>query len=137
MRKDLQILIHSFGFHKSGIPDDPYENGGGFVFDCRAIENPGRYEEFMQLTGLDKEIINFLQARPEAEEFLAHTDKLIEMMINFFLSRNFNHLMISFGCTGGRHRSVFCAEKTAAKLRKSGFAVDVIHKDITGENISK
>ena len=137
MKRDLQICIYSFGFHKSGIPPDQNEHGGGFVFDCRAIENPGRQDKFAQLTGLDQEVVDFLQARPEAQEFLSHADKLIEMMINFFLDRNFKNLMISFGCTGGRHRSVYCAEETAAKLRKNGFTVDVIHQDITGEIFAK
>lgn len=137
MKSNLKVQIYSFGFRKSGIPEDTTGNGGGFVFDCRAIENPGRLEKFRQQTGLDKEVIDFLEARPEAHEFLSHTDKLIEMMISFFVKRNFEHLMLSFGCTGGRHRSVFCAEKTAGKLVSQGIDVDVFHKDIYSEDISK
>ncbi len=136
MKSNLKIQIFSFGFHKSGIPDDPYGNGGGFVFDCRAIENPGREEKFRHQTGLDIEVIDFLESRLEAQEFLSYTNKLIQMMVEYYLQRNFTHLMLSFGCTGGRHRSVYCAEKTAAELVLQDLNVSVIHKDIYSKDIS-
>jgi len=117
MNHKLNITINSFSYKKS-IPYDKSGNGGGFVFDCRAIPNPGRIEEFKVLTGLDKEIIAFLDNEPEMEKFLNNVFALVDQSVNIYLAREFESLMVNFGCTGGQHRSVYAAEKLAAYLNK-------------------
>ena len=119
----LTVEVNSFSY-KRGIPVDVSENGGGFVFDCRALHNPGRYDEYKQLTGKDKKVIDFLKKEKEADEFLNNILKIIEQSINKYQKRNFKNLMVNFGCTGGQHRSVYCAEKLAEYLRKN-FDVNV------------
>lgn len=113
----LEIQVTSFSFHK-GIPEDYSGNGGGFVFDCRGMHNPGRYAEYKSLTGLDKPVMEFLEDRGEIQGFLEHVRAVIEPTIQTYLKRGFSHLMISFGCTGGQHRSVYAAQKTAEYLAK-------------------
>jgi RNase adaptor protein for sRNA GlmZ degradation len=107
----LNVKIYSFSYKKSGIPKDESENGGGFVFDCRFIYNPGREEKFMKLTGKDKEVIAFLDNDGPMQKFLDSVYYVIESSIEVYLTRDFTSLMISFGCTGGQHRSVYAAEK--------------------------
>ena len=126
----LKVTIHSFGFQKSGIPHDPTGNGGGFVFDCRAIENPGCYQEYKQYTGKDAKVIKFLEKQAELDIFLTNVKILIDMTINHHQKRKFTNLLISFGCTGGRHRSVYCADKIADSLKQEGVYIQVIHNDL-------
>jgi aminoglycoside/choline kinase family phosphotransferase len=115
--KQLTVRVNSFSF-KRGIPVDESGHGGGFVFDCRAVENPGRYEEFSELTGKDNKVKEFLDAEKSMTRFLKDSFKLVDRSVENYLARGFTHLMISFGCTGGRHRSVYAAEKLMQYLRK-------------------
>jgi RNase adaptor protein for sRNA GlmZ degradation len=120
----LKVHINSFSYIKSGIPEDKAGNGGGFVFDCRFIHNPGREEEFKKLTGQDIEVCNYLDSQERMQKFLKSVYELTDPAIENYLERNFTHLMISFGCTGGQHRSVYAAEKL--KLHISEKFPDVI-----------
>jgi len=113
----LVIEINSFSYRR-GIPIDQSENGGGFVFDCRAIHNPGRYNEFKNLTGKDPDVITFLQKKSQADQFVKDTLVLVKQSIRVYLERNFTNLMVNFGCTGGQHRSVYCADKMKSMLQK-------------------
>lgn len=114
--KKLKVTINSFSY-KSGIPVDYSGNGGGFVFDCRVLNNPGRYSEYSKLTGKDIEVAQFLEAKSNVNDFLNSVYDLIDDAVKNYKERNFNNLMVNFGCTGGQHRSVFCAEKLAAHLK--------------------
>ena len=113
----LTVRVSSFSF-KKGVPEDPSGNGGGYVFDCRAMDNPGRYEEYRSLTGLDREVIDFLEARGEIGRFLDSCYSLVDAAIDNYLSRGFNSLMVSYGCTGGQHRSVYSAQHTAEHIKE-------------------
>lgn len=113
----LKVRIYSFGYRKSGIPEDTTSNGGGFVFDCRFIKNPGVKTEFIALTGKDEEVIDYLEQMPDMQKFIEDTYDIVCMAVNNFLSRGFNDIMVSYGCTGGQHRSVYAAEKLKQKLR--------------------
>ncbi|MBL8006145.1 MAG: ATP-binding protein [Ignavibacteria bacterium] len=108
----LTVYLNSFSYLKSGIPEDSTGNGGGFVFDCRFILNPGRKDEFKFLTGKDTEVIKFLDGTELMQEFLKSVYEIIDKAVMNYTERNFTSLMISFGCTGGQHRSVYAAEKT-------------------------
>ena len=121
----LTVTVNSFSF-KKGIPDDFSGNGGGFVFDCRALLNPGREPQFKTKTGRDWEVEEYLIAKPETEVFLKHVKSLVGQSIDNYLERHFNHLMVSFGCTGGQHRSVFFAQNIADWIRKTYPVVKVI-----------
>ncbi|MFV0500252.1 MAG: phosphotransferase [Bacteroidales bacterium] len=109
-KTNLTIDIKSFSF-KKGYPYDASGNGGGYIFDCRAINNPGRYEEYKSLNGKDREVIEFLEKQPETNEFFENTLSLVNQNINVYLKRGFTNLSVYYGCTGGQHRSVFFAEK--------------------------
>ncbi len=113
----LVICINSFSYKANGYPEDESENGGGFVFDCRGILNPGRIEEFKTLTGKDKEVTDFLEQRTRMPDFLNSVFDMVDITVEDYLKRGFNKLMINFGCTGGQHRSVYAAEQTARHLR--------------------
>lgn len=97
-RRNLTVTVMSFSYRK-GIPADESGNGGGYVFDCRAVHNPGRYEQYKSLTGLNTPVIEFLEKDGEITEFLRHTDALVDAHVQRFLERGFSHLMICFGCT--------------------------------------
>jgi len=113
----LTVSINSFSYI-SGIPVDLTGNGGGFVFDCRSLHNPGRYDEFKMLTGKDMAVIEFLGKQSDVQEFLTDITSIIERALNSYKQRGFSHLMINFGCTGGQHRSVYCTERLAEYLNK-------------------
>ncbi len=128
----LTVRISSFSY-KKGIPDDPSENGGGFVFDCRSLPNPGRYPEYKTLSGLDEVVVQYLEGYEEVAAFQESARKMVEITIKEYLARGFNHLCIGFGCTGGQHRSVYQAERMAAWV-KNNFDVDVVIVHTEKEN---
>ena len=111
----LEVRVSSFSF-KKGIPQDLSGNGGGYVFDCRSIHNPGRYAPYKSLTGRDKPVIDFLEEDGEILGFLEHVYGVVDPHVETYASRGFTSLMVSFGCTGGQHRSVYCAEHLAHHL---------------------
>ena len=113
--KRLEVRVFSFAY-KKGIPVDTSGNGGGYVFDCRAINNPGKYEHYRQFTGLDKEVIKFLEDDGGITKFLNNVYDLVDNHVKCFIERKFTHLQVCFGCTGGQHRSVYCAEHLAQHL---------------------
>lgn len=128
-RRKLTVQVTSFSY-KKGIPEDPSGNGGGYVFDCRAIHNPGKYDAYKQLTGRDEPVIRFLEEDGEILTFLEHVYALTDTHVQRFLERGFTHLSIHFGCTGGQHRSVYAAEHTARHIHeKFGVKVELIHRE--------
>ena len=126
---ELTVRVTSFSYRR-GIPDDASGNGGGFVFDCRAIHNPGRYDEYKQLTGRDEPVIAFLDGEEAMQQFLGHVYGIVDYSVEKYLARGFKNLMVSFGCTGGQHRSVYGAEHLAAHLvEKYGVHVILTHRE--------
>jgi aminoglycoside/choline kinase family phosphotransferase len=126
----LKVKVSSFSY-KTGIPEDDSGNGGGFVFDCRALPNPGKFEEYVSFTGNDPEVIAFLQKEPEVTEFLNHACSLVDQSIKRYIERGFTKLSVSFGCTGGQHRSVYCAGELARHIgSKFGVTVDLLHNEL-------
>jgi hypothetical protein len=125
----LVVKVYSFSYRK-GIPEDESGNGGGYVFDCRSTHNPGKYDEYKSLTGLDQPVIDFLEADGEILTFLESVDRLVDHHVERFLERGFTHLQVSFGCTGGQHRSVYCAEHLARHLKeKYNVRIELIHRE--------
>lgn len=130
----LVVRVYSFSFHK-GIPLDESGNGGGYVFDCRSTRNPGRYEPYKLLTGLDEPVIRFLEDDGEILTYLESVYKLADLHVKRYIERGFTDLMFSFGCTGGQHRSVYGAEHLAQHLNdKFGVEVRICHRE---QNITK
>ncbi|MDE6049046.1 MAG: phosphotransferase [Paramuribaculum sp.] len=125
----LIVTVGSFSY-KMGMPEDKSGNGGGFVFDCRALHNPGRYDEYKQLTGRDEPVIKFLEERGEVKNFLSAAWSMVDYSVERYMARGFTSLNVFFGCTGGRHRSVYCAECTAAHIKERfGIEVHLIHRE--------
>jgi UPF0042 nucleotide-binding protein len=119
--------------YKKGIPHDPSGNGGGFVFDCRGVLNPGRFEEYKKLTGRDQPVIEFLESKTKIHEFLDAAKAIVSISIDDYLARGFENLMISFGCTGGQHRSVYSTD-AMAKFIKEKYNLDAtVHHIIQEE----
>jgi len=112
----LSVTITSFSY-KREIPIDLADNGGGFVFDCRGLNNPGRHLEFKLLNGRDKKVMEFLEANSDVEDYLSNTFSLVGSTIETYFAKGFKNLMINFGCTGGQHRSVYCADKMFEHLK--------------------
>lgn len=131
----LTVKVMSFSYRK-GIPEDNSGNGGGYVFDCRYVHNPGRYDEYKSLTGLDKPVIDFLENDGEITEFLTHVYALTDAHVKRYLERGFTSLMICFGCTGGQHRSVYSAQHTAEHIHnRFGVRVELLHREQNIEQI--
>ena len=129
VRKPLVVRVMSFSY-KKGVPADPSGNGGGFVFDCRAVNNPGKYERYTHFTGMDEPVIQFLEEDGEIKPFLEQAYQLVDFSVKRYMDRGFQNLMVSFGCTGGQHRSVYSAEKMAQHINeKFGVEVQLIHRE--------
>jgi aminoglycoside/choline kinase family phosphotransferase len=128
--ENLTVRILSFSFHR-GMPKDETGHGGGFVFDARCIPNPGREESFKNLTGKDAPVIDYLNQQESVHQFLAGVMSLVDASISNYQDRGFKSLAVSFGCTGGQHRSVFFAEQLAKRLRdRNGLDVVVRHREL-------
>jgi len=126
----LTVCITSFSFHR-GLPKDETGHGGGFVFDARSLPNPGREERFRPLTGREAPIAEYLNQQGSVQNFVANVISLVDASVNNYQVRGFKNLSVSFGCTGGRHRSVYLAEQLAAHLRQhNGIEVVVRHRDL-------
>lgn len=125
----LKVRIVSFAY-KKGIPEDPTGNGGGFIFDCRAIRNPGKYERYSRFIGLDEPVVRFLEEDGEITRFLEHVFAIVEASVRRYMERGFADLMIGFGCTGGQHRSVYAAQRLAEHLNhKFGVKIHLTHRE--------
>jgi len=126
----VTVRVFSFSFHR-GLPHDDTGNGGGYVFDARSLPNPGREDRFKALTGKDAPVIEYLNQQESVHEFLAKAVSLVDASVSAYQKRNFRNLMVSFGCTGGQHRSVFLAEQVARHLReKNGVEVVLRHREL-------
>lgn len=125
---DSSLVLRIFSFsYPCGTPRDETEHGGGFVFDCRCLPNPGREERFFEKTGQDPEVKSYLEAHPLVEQFYSAAASLVHQAVSNYKEREFNHLMVAFGCTGGQHRSVYMAERLADDLRNQGVQVFLCH----------
>lgn len=126
----LTLTVFSFSY-KKGYPEDLTGNGGGFMFDCRGMHNPGRYEEYKQLTGRDQPVKDFLEQRGEVQGFVDKAVELVNMSVMCYLRRGFRNLQVGFGCTGGRHRSVYCADRFARAMAflYPDVIVKVVHRE--------
>ncbi len=129
----LVVTINSFSYIKTGYPKDETKNGGGFVFDMRGILNPGRFDAYKHLSGLDKSVKDFLEQQTKMPDFLNSVYSIIDISVEDYIKRGFDHLTINFGCTGGQHRSVYAAEAIARHLRNK-FKVKIILEHTNKEN---
>jgi aminoglycoside/choline kinase family phosphotransferase len=127
---NLVVRVYSFSFHR-GLPQDESGNGGGFIFDGRSLPNPGREERFKTLTGKDAPVIDYLNQQESVHQFLASVMSLVDASVSNYRRRGFKSLMVSFGCTGGQHRSVYLAEQLAKRLHgRDGISVMVMHREV-------
>ena len=125
----LEVHVLSFSYRK-GLPEDASGNGGGYIFDCRGMHNPGRYERYKSSTGRDPDVVAFLEERGEVQGFLDNVYGLVDPHVERYIARGFSHLQVAFGCTGGQHRSVYCAEALARHLqRKYRIRVRLTHRE--------
>ncbi|MDD4516805.1 RNase adapter RapZ [Massilibacteroides sp.] len=128
-KRMLEVKVMSFAY-KKGLPNDPSGNGGGFVFDCRAINNPGKYERYNHFIGLDEPVVEFLEKDGEITQFLENVYTMVDTTVKRYLDRGFTNLMVCFGCTGGRHRSVYSAQHLAEHLHKKfGVKIHLTHRE--------
>jgi RNase adaptor protein for sRNA GlmZ degradation len=128
-KRTLEVRVFSFAY-KKGIPNDVSGNGGGYVFDCRAINNPGKFERYSNVNGLDEPVIKFLEEEGEITAFLNHIYPLVDRHVQRYIDRGFTDLMISFGCTGGQHRSVYAAQRVAEHITKHfKVKVSLVHRE--------
>ena len=125
----LTVRITSFSFHR-GLPKDETGHGGGYVFDARNLPNPGREEQYKPLTGKDAPVADYLNQQETVRQYLANVMSLVDASVNSYQSRGFKNLAVSFGCTGGQHRSVYLAEQTAKHLRELGVEVVLRHREL-------
>lgn len=126
----LEVHVMSFSF-KKGLPQDSSSHGGGYIFDCRAVHNPGKYPYYRQFTGRDSEVVDFLEKDGEILTFLEHAHALVDAHVARFVERGFTHMQVAFGCTGGQHRSVYSAQKTAERLSGlPGVRVHLTHREL-------
>ncbi len=126
----LTVQIRSFSY-KRGIPYDESGHGGGYVFDCRSILNPGKFERYMMLSGKDREVVDFFLKNTRMEAFIDLAYRMVRMSVETYMERGFTHLMVAFGCTGGQHRSVYCAERLAERIKQDyKVGVDLAHLDL-------
>jgi len=132
MKEKLTVTIRSFSY-KKGIPEDQSGNGGGFVFDCRGILNPGRIQEYKTITGRDKPVIEYLETQTKIADFLNAAFEMVDISIEDYLARGFSHLEINFGCTGGQHRSVYSADSMAKHISEKFPEVEVVVKHVEQE----
>lgn len=128
--RKLQVTVCSFAY-KKGIPNDLSGNGGGYIFDCRGLENPGKYDHYKHFTGEDPQVVRFLEEDGGVEIFLDHAYALMDKHIQRYIERKFTHLMCCFGCTGGQHRSVYCARHMAEYIsKKYDINVHLYHREL-------
>lgn len=132
MKEKLTVTIRSFSY-KKGIPEDKSGNGGGFVFDCRGILNPGRIQEYKTITGRDKSVIEYLEAQTKISDFLSAAFAMVDISIEDYLARGFSNLEINFGCTGGQHRSVYSADAMAKHISEKFPEVEVVVEHVEQE----
>lgn len=127
----LTVDVISFSY-KKGYPTETEENGGGFVFDCRYLNNPGRYEEYKEKTGKDQDVMEFLRAKSNIDNFLNNAWNIVDEAIQVYRDRGFTSLQVAFGCTGGQHRSVYSAEETAKHILSNftNVGVNLIHREL-------
>lgn len=129
MISKLTVSITSFSY-KKGLPEDSSPHGGGFVFDCRCLPNPGREEGYKKYTGQDAVVCEYLGKHLEVHDFAKLTTALVSQAVSNYQAREFTNLMVCFGCTGGQHRSVYFAERLARYLEeKCNVTVKIIHRD--------
>ena len=135
--EDRRLMVHIYSFaYKKGIPADTTGNGGGYVFDCRSVNNPGKYEHYKRFNGTDAEVIKFLEDDGEVTVFLDSVYKLVDAHVQRYIERKFTHLQVCFGCTGGQHRSVYCAEHLARHLAdKFNIKLLLTHRELNVEKM--
>lgn len=132
MTNKLNINVRSFSYKKE-IPADPSGNGGGFVFDCRGILNPGRIKNYKSLTGRDREVIDYLEKETKILEYLKSVFAIVDLTIEDYIQRDFTNLEVNFGCTGGQHRSVYSADALAKHIQEKFPEVQVTLKHVVQE----